>query len=270
MLAFFCIPANAQETREAPEPEDLLHYSFSTILGTGWYKVGDRRVALVELPFRWQIREANEEHRVGFRLLLPLAAGFYNFKSDELFPDSDDVASLSFVPGLEVQIPIGEQWLLRPYGQLGGGVDLNSSENAVIYATGIKTRYQAFEMTPEKPGITLGVKGDIAGYSPENGNGENLGVLAGGFDIQFPTRLRLAQRLTFVGLSVYGNWYFKDAEFANFVDDKDEVKNDLTLELSLGGRPDFELLGIPFERIGLGYRRGNNIRAITLVTEFPF
>ena len=45
-----------------------------------------------------------------------------------------------------------------------------------------------------------------------HGNGENLGLVASGFDVQFPLRWRLANRRTFVGLSVYGNWYFKDAE----------------------------------------------------------
>jgi hypothetical protein len=270
VLAFFCSGAFAQATTDAPESEDLLHYSYSTILGTGWYKVGDRRVALLEAPFFWQLRDTAENTRIGYRILLPVAAGFYNFASEAPIPDSDDVATLSFVPGLELLIPIAEDWLIKPYGQLGFGMDIQSSENAAIYAGGIKARYQAAEMTFETPGITYGIKGDIAGYSPENGNNDKLGVLAFGFDVQFPLNTRIGNRLNFIGLSLYGNYYYTEAEFANFIDDTDEVESDVTVELSLGGKPDFELMGVPFERLGLGYRRGGELRAITLVTSFPF
>ena len=30
------------------------------------------------------------------------------------------------------------------------------------------------------------------------------------------------------------------------------------------------ILGVPFDRIGIGYKRGDDIRAILLVTDFPF
>ena len=269
VLAFFCASAMAQEQR-TNDPEDLLHYAYSTLTGSGWYKVGDRKVAILEAPFSWTLRDTQDYSRVGLNLLLPIAFGFNNFSSDDPIPESDDVSTVSFVPGLEVEIPLPHDWLLRPYGQFGFGSDIDSSENAWIYAGGIKARHQFAELRADQAGITMGVKGIISGYSPENGNDDNIGMIAFGFDVQLPQSWRFADRLTYLGLSVYGNYYLTEANFENFVEDSDDVRSEVTVALALGGKPDFELLGMTFDRIGLGYKRGDGIRAITLVTEFPF
>lgn len=273
VLAFFIAPAAAQVQgqEEVDDPENLLHYSYSTLLGTGWYKVGDRRVAVLEAPFAWRLFDATDESPVGIRLLLPLAIGFNNFSSEDPIPDdSDDISTISFIPGIEFEIPIGEKWLLRPYGQLGFGTDIDSSENATIYSGGLKARYEFTPLTIDQPGITIGSKLVAAGYSPENGNNDELGLAAFGFDVRFPLDWRIGKRWTWAGLSVYGNYYFTEAEFENFVEDPEKVRSEVTVAVALGGVPDFELWGITFDRIGLGYKRGDGIRAITLATEFPF
>ena len=269
MLAFFYTPAFSQQVREE-DPENLLNYAYSTIAGSGWYKVGDRRVAILDIPFGVQMRDNQELTRVGIRLLLPVALGFNNFDTSAPFPESDDVSTVSFTPGIEVEIPIGDTWLLRPFGQLGYASDLDSSESATIYTAGMKARHQFAPLAPNHTGITLGGKMLVAGYQPDNANPDDLGLLAFGFDVQLPMRWQFANRLNYLALSVYGTYYFSEAEFANFIDDTDKVRNDVTVALALGGRPSFEVLGVEFDRIGIGYKRGDGIRAITLVTEFPF
>ena len=270
-LAFFVPPTNGQEPAFTDDPENLLNYSYSTLLGTGWYKVGDRKVAVLEAPFSWRIRHPEPRRPLGARVLLPVALGLNNFSDDDLLPtETDDVSTISFVPGMELEFPLGEQWLLRPYAQLGFGWDVGSSENATIYAGGIKVRYEFAPLLPDRTGITIGTKVVASGYSPENGNTEELGLFGLGFDVRFPLTMSIADRFTWLGLSVYGNYYFTEAKFSNFVDDPTTVSSELNVELALGGSPDFEIWGVRFERLGIGYKRGDDLRAITLTTSFPF
>ena len=43
------------------------------------------------------------------------------------------------------------------------------------------------------------------------------------------------------------------------------------LALTLRTRKPFELLGVPFDRIGLGYRQGSDgLKGVRLVASFPF
>ncbi|MCP4510851.1 MAG: hypothetical protein GY826_31155, partial [Fuerstiella sp.] len=187
--------------------------------GSGWDKVGDRKVAILEAPFSWTLRDTQDNNRVGLNLLFPVALGFNNFSSDDPIVNSDDVSTISFLPGLEVEIPLAHNWLLRPYGQFGFGTDIDSSENAWIYAGGIKARQQFSLLRADQAGITMGIKSVVSGYSPENGSQDTIGMLSFGFDVQLPQTWRFADRLTYIGLSLYGNYYFTEANFENFVED---------------------------------------------------
>jgi hypothetical protein len=267
MLAFFVSPVAAQEEGGQEQADELLHYSYSTVMGSGWYKVGKREVAVIEAPFFIRQHDA-EGLRPGFRWLLPVSLGFHDFDGD--VPESDEVATVSFVPGIELEFPVAYGWLLRPYLQVGYGFDIDSSEGATVYAGGIRARKQLAEMDSESIGLTWGTKVTAAGYNPENGNEDSLKFFGFGFDFQFPQSWRLADRQTFIGLSIYTNYYSEKARFENLTDDNERVKNEVTVSLALGGKPDFEWLGVTFERLGIGYKKGDNIKAVLLVTDFPF
>jgi hypothetical protein len=49
------------------------------------------------------------------------------------------------------------------------------------------------------------------------------------------------------------------------------VSHEGQIALTLGVRREFEVLGIGFDRIGIGYLRGSNgLRGVRLVGSFPF
>ena len=87
-----------------PAEEALVNYAFATWLGTGAYRVADRSVAILNLPVYYPLRETGEE-LWGIKLRLPVSLGFQNFDD---FPD--DLQTLSFVPGIELEIPLSEHW----------------------------------------------------------------------------------------------------------------------------------------------------------------
>ena len=60
MLAFFMPTVYAAEParQSNDDPENLLHYSYSTVFGSGYFKVGDRSVGILQLPFSIEERVA--------------------------------------------------------------------------------------------------------------------------------------------------------------------------------------------------------------------
>jgi hypothetical protein len=177
---------------------------------------------------------------------------------------------LSFVPGLELHFPLPHGWQLRPYAQIGYAFDLGSSESATVYAAGIKARRQFVPLQSDRIGLTAGIKGVAAGYNPENANSNSLGYFSAGFDMQWPIAWRPKGQMTYLGLSLYGNYYYETARFSNVVDRADDSEREITIALALGFAAEHKILNIPFDRIGIGYKRGDDLRAILLVTEFPF
>ncbi len=52
------------------DQEELVNYAFATWIGSGVYRAGDRRMAVVRVPLRYTLR-AQEETKPGIKLLLP-------------------------------------------------------------------------------------------------------------------------------------------------------------------------------------------------------
>ncbi|MBT8442501.1 MAG: hypothetical protein KJO76_08950, partial [Gammaproteobacteria bacterium] len=114
-----------------------VHYSFATLLGTGIYKLDDRTIAVFRIPISWTFREATRE-TFGIKLRVPTAIGLTDFDPfDNLVPTDDQLATLSVVPGIELEFLVGDNWRVKPSGYLGFGTDLSSSERSVIYGAGI-------------------------------------------------------------------------------------------------------------------------------------
>jgi len=273
MLAFFLPETKAQNAQglEQDDPEELLHFAYSSLFGSGYYKVGERSVGVVELPFSIETKVAGEDHLYGFKWLLPISFGLHSFDPDDILEDSDRVSTLSFVPGVELHFPLASGWQLRPYAQLGYAFDVSSSsENAYVYHTGVKARQQLVPLEANRIGLTWGIRGALAGYKPENGNDNSLGFVSAGFDTQWPLPFKPRGNMTFLGVSLYANYYYETARFANVTAKEDESKYETTIALAFGFAGGKRQLNIPFDRIGIGYKRGNDVRAILLVTDFPF
>ncbi len=122
---------------QAQEPEEgVANYAYSIFVGTGKYEVvGDRTVYVIRAPMYWDLIEPDfESRRTGYRLLLPAAVGITDFDDFSNLPelDIDTLQTLAFTPGVEVQIPLEANWLLKPFGQAGLGWDLKSSSQSFI------------------------------------------------------------------------------------------------------------------------------------------
>jgi hypothetical protein len=112
-------------------------YEFAHWLGSGLYRIGDRDAWNIVLPFDWELREPAQD-RPGMRVLLPVTIGWL----DNAGIRSDNLRTLTFVPGLELRFQPVPDWSLRPFAQAGVGGDISTGENGWVYAGGIKSRFE--------------------------------------------------------------------------------------------------------------------------------
>lgn len=268
-------PALAQAVPVEAEPAEQVHWALGAFFGTGWYEVDDNRsVFVLRIPPRQTLREssldADGTRRLGVEILYPVAVGLSKLDRVPDFIAFDNFASISFTPGVELEVPVTNVWALRPYLHLGYGRELESGEGATIWYGGVKSRY--------RPGgarqWSLLNEAYFAGYKPEFENRGRYGAVMAGFEWQRPL-----QRLDWRGAPLYldthltYDWFFDEL---NFHVDRYRVESfrdqwELGLALGGGGRP-LELGFLSFAHVGLAYRwsSNGNFKAITLNFSSPF
>ena len=258
--------AAAQETAGA----ELIHWAYAATFGSGVYELGEgTEVLIVRAPFSWRLRTADPSRRCncGVRLLFPVTVGVQNFELDALlsggFPDR--VEQVSFLPGIEIELPRNERWTLRVRAQLGWGTELGSDrDSALIYATGIRSRL----VWPERKLRPAWISGlQWAGYHADPGEHQSLVRLTNGVELEVAV-----PRLKFRGEPMRLMPYALNDRYVDsmqFLSVADEATHDLDAEWEIGvaaGRAQpFSILGLKFDRVGLGYRFSEESRGIRFV-----
>lgn len=90
-----------------------VHWAYASYFGTGTYELGNSKTVTVLRPTpRWTYRqgafEEDGSRTLGWRFRVPVAVGFHKFDFDDLpgIIDSDNVGSVSVIPGVEMDIPV--------------------------------------------------------------------------------------------------------------------------------------------------------------------
>jgi hypothetical protein len=270
------LPVSSAHAQTTPSPvvlqqsqnvDQLFNWYYASVYGTGYYKIGEESVAVVRLPFAHTLRQATEE-QWGLRLTLPVAGAFANFDFTEFDLGHVSTAGMSFVPGLEIVIPLSPAWTVKPFASLGMGRDFQHDSNAIIYSVGATTVYQL--PTGDSVLSAIGGKLVYAGY--QSGGEKNiLGAVSIGGDLGFPLSMEISGRQAVLGTQLIGTVYFNNLDFLIPGSPREEVSHEVEVALTLGARRPFEVLGIGFDRFGLGYRWGSDgLRGVRLVGSFPF
>jgi hypothetical protein len=261
--------AHAQTATLTSSEQAVIDFGFASQLGSGVYTMSGRTLQVYKLPFGYDF-ERLEGARVRARLTLPVTLGFLNFEPIDVahtgLPDSID--SLSFVPGLQLEIQIAPRWRLQPFVEAGIARDRTSDLDQRIYAAGLRTLYDreaddtAWQFYEEL--LYTGVDQRSLDRT-DDFTRLRLGVTARRpFDVEGHGR-----RADYL---VYG---FSDV----FLETPDSPLNG---EEDDGGDPQFELgvtfgatepiriWRIPLPRIGLGYRFSDGLSVYRLVLGVPF
>lgn len=263
------IPGHAQQ----PLPPGIssdgapVHYAYATLFGTGIYSLDDRTVAVFRIPISWTFREPTKE-KFGIKLKIPTAIGLHDYDPFEnLIPADEQFATLSIVPGIEMQFLVGDNWTVKPSAYLGLGSDLSSSERSVIYGTGISA---VRPLPARNPEMQIGTAVILGGYESNKADGDFLTRWSAGLDAKFPLNWRIADRDMFIGGHVIGYYYMNRIEFQTIVDEPIKLRAEIEFGLFIGGRPAPKIFGITIDRLGVGYRFSDVSDALIFFAGFPF
>jgi hypothetical protein len=241
--------------------EDLIDYSFSTWLGTGVYNVSGRSLTILTMPFAVRIRRP-QNNPVGIKLLLPVTLGTHDFSNLR------SVETTTFVPGVEVQLSILEQWKLKPFGQVGFGKDFSGGELAFILGGGVKS---LVEIPWRDFTFGLGNKLLLAGTKTAGGNNtRGFSRFDSGLNIHHPLGFEVfRRRATFSVFYIYSN-YINDVSLER-VDREDITINRLhNIGFTIGAKPTLQFWRFRIPRFGVTYVTGDGLKAVRLNAGFPF
>jgi hypothetical protein len=261
-------PVSAQE-EPPPTGGQLINYVYASVLGSGIYSAAGRSVRVYRLPISVPVRSA-EKQGFGFRLKFPVGFGFYDFKVSDIiegdFPE--DVQTVSFVPGVEFDIPLRHNWSLFPFADLGIGKDVAGGESTWLFSAGLRSRatflVKGFE-------LTLGNSLLWAGHTNFDGEpAEGLSVFETGLDVRHPLGIDVAGRPA--SLSVYGATYLylNGIEFFRFEQESLTLDEEYEIGVTFGRDKPWSWWFINIPRVGVGYRFGPGFSAVRILFGDPF
>jgi len=261
-VSFFLVDGHATKAISEDDKEELVNYAFATWIGSGVYRAGDRKMAIVRVPLRYTLRTP-EEAKPGIKLLLPVTLGYYDFKNSDV-----NFGTASFVPGIEVAFPINKYWTLKPFGQFGAGKDTSDGNMVYIYGGGVRSLvsipYKEFE---------FGIGNALITADERDANGDigyNFNMFEAGLDIQHPLGI------SFRGRELKGGVYFVVSQFLSRYEleepDDDSTKLKTLFEIGLTIAPDepIDIWKVSLERVGIDFRFGDHFSGIGMNLGFPF
>lgn len=244
-------------------------YAYAHEFGSGIYDFNGRRMQVYTLPFSWTFREADDEHRIGWRVKLPLTLGLLDFQPSDVIESGlpESVDSIAFVPGIELSFRLGEHWALLPYVQAGASLADQSDVETRLFGTGLRA---------ERPLPSAGRwEGSYAGelaYSGVHYRG----------DLPNDDFVRLRNGVTWVRPTRHA-WSSHELQFAwfSYVDTYLDPPTGPTTGIDLPRiqfetgvffhtRPTLRVLRLPVPAIGLAYRAAGNLSSVRIVIGSPY
>ena len=267
----------AQESVPDQDPVRQVHWAMGAFFGTGWYQVDQNRSVFVfRVPPRQTIREsgfdANGHRRIGVQILYPLTFGLHRLDDIPDFIDFDNFGTISFTPGLALEIPVNDSWALRPYGHIGAGYEKDTRKWAGIWYGGLKSRYVLGDSDRLRWSLLNAI--GYAGYKPEFEKSGRYGAAMAGLEFNQPISglqldgepLRLDWHVTYSYLFDKLNFYVGEGRI-------ESVQDQWELGLALSNNKNRLKIGfMTFEHVGLSYRISSNgrFRAISVNLRSPF
>ena len=247
----------------AEEPEyEPVHWAYSSFFGSGWYQIEDNRsVFVLRIPPRQTLRKSSitetGERKFGIEIKYPLTLGLHNIDDLGGIIESDNFGTVSFAPGVVLEIPVNQRWHLRPFVHVGWGKELETGDSAWIYYAGVKSRYI---FPGKKYEWSLLNSLYYAGYTPDEGRSDHLAIGQLGVELRQPldratlfgqpVDLHWSLMYSFLGREIHFN--LPDGNF-----DPIEDQYEAAIALSLRNGP-YKFWFFNVHRLGVGYQFSSN------------
>lgn len=258
----------AQDELRASEAM-LVNYAFATQLGSGVYSISGRTLQIYRLPFNYRVTEAVND-RPGVRLTLPLTLGLVDFKPQDVLETGlpENLDTLGFTPGIELDFELTPQWHLLPFAELGRAWEFDGGNDATVYSMGAHVSASSVRASID---VRFDVGATYAGVEPDGGaRSDDILLLEMGIEGRRLLGLEVGGHPLDWGAYLLVDYFANRAEVP--LDQATESANRAQLEvgLTVGPRGEFRVWRIPVPRIGVGYRISEELDVWRLVFGQPF
>jgi hypothetical protein len=221
---------------------------------------------IYRIPISFKIRSM-EDHPFGIRVYIPLSLGTTRIEAvrdlEEFFTD---ISSAALIPGVEFLIPVGDRWVMKPFGELGVAVDSATDDLEVLYSLGFRARG---EYNPKPFHVMFGGAYRYRNNTASTAVNNWFSTTEAGADAQLPLGFSLGKKEARGGAYVVVRRY-SDLVFEIFEDDPVSIDWGYEAGLSFSTEPNLKLWIIRMPWIGIGYRWGDRTRGIRINFSFPF
>ena len=249
-----------------------LNYVYAAQLGFGGYSLAGLSANVYTLPLTNTWRNLPYEGWA-LKLLLPVQAGLYSFRATDV--DGQRIAidqqSISVVPGAELQIPINERIVMKPFAQVGEAHSFGTgagNADAWIFLAGVRalTQWRAGDYT-----ISLGNAVVYAGDQTIGpGFAEHYVSLQVGAELRRPLGFEAGGIAPDIGLYVADYYYPAPLQFSRFLKPTLRVANQNEIGFSIGSATPFQMLWLANPRIGVGFVFGGGLNVWHINFGFQF
>ena len=259
----FLLLSGKQLAWAADGPEDTINYAYSSWIGSGFYKIGDRTTYLLRAPFSYTLREADSQ-KWGLALLLPATIGFHDYTDGQ-----DNQATITFVPGAQFVYPVLENWWVKPFGQFGFGKDFSGSDIAWIYGAGIKS-LATFDLKSSE--LDFGTAFTWAAQNQSGGGSDSgFSMFEIGLNSRWPTNITVLDRKSDLNLYFVYTQFVNDLDFERAEKDNKTIQKLYKFGIALSSEEKYPIFGLfDLRGGGLDVTFGDGYFGMGLTTGFPF
>lgn len=276
IVTLLVLPLPLQAQSVAYDPAEQVHWAVAAFFGTGWYQVDDNRKAFIfRIPPRQTVREPGwtdtGERRYGIEVHYPLAFGLHQLDDLPDFVEFENYGTVTFTPGVTVEVPVSDRWHLRPYGHVGAGYERKTGEWAGIWYGGIRSRYLLGEGDRRRWSLLNDLS--YAGYKPEYKKRGRYGTFMAGLEFSHPFPALEHERGVQLNWHLTYNYLFDRLNFHVTEEEVVSIRDEWEIGLALardGGPVGFWFM--EFEQVGLSFKFSSNgeYQAITFNLRSPF
>lgn len=221
---------------------------------------------IYRIPISYPIRRLGDKPW-GLRITFPVSLGTYELETASGIGDVvESIQSVAVIPGVEFLVPLGERWVIKPFGEVGIGDDSRTGETHLLYAAGIRARGE-YDAGPF--GLMVGTAFKYRNSATTDVVRNWYSTVEGGIDAQVPLGFSIGSR------EARGGGYavvrhFSDLELEIVRDGPFQVSWNYEVGVSFATEPVLRVWKIKLPWIGLGYRFGDRTHGIRLSFAFPF
>ncbi len=273
VLALLLVVAAAVSAQDASIQviEDIpVNYIYAAVLGTGFYDLNGKRIAVVRMPFsskRFDAPPAGSQWRV----LAPVAVGYENMGEDNDIEKwiPNEVVTLSAIPGAEYFYQVSDSVLVKPFAQLGLGRDYSRHQTTSIGIAGVRVLADIHdgELWQFRLGNSLQWAGEEIQHRDHY---SSFGLYEFGLDFKRHLPVKVLNRQLNLGAYLMWQHFFNQRNATYPLVKPVDIDNLYQLGFTLGLKRPYSILGFAFETVSVGFSLGENGHAISFGTGFPF